>query len=342
MGRVLKDKDLHVVLLAGGGGTRFWPWSRPGRPKQLLDLTGEGTLVELAWRRARKIAPPSRIWVVAPARLRGAISSALPALRADRFVTEPSQRDTGPAIALACANLEARHPGAVAVFLPTDHRIADEAKLADVVRRAAREARRGALVCLGVRPTRPATGFGYLRCSGDVRAGRPIFVERFVEKPALERAKRFLADGRYLWNAGMFVWKPGRFLEAAGIASPRLSRAVLAAARGDAAAWRRAPRRSVDRAVLEKTRGLRALLLDVGWDDLGTWEAAARYRGPGVHTLIDSPGSAVFDEAGRTALLGVPGVIVVRAGTRTMVVARDRAEEVRALAATVGRRRGRR
>lgn len=336
MGGVLKGKSgaLHVVLLAGGGGTRFWPWSTRAHPKQFLDLTGQGPLIELAWRRARRLVPASRIWAVAPRPLLGALRRALPELPPENVVVEPSPRDTAPAIGLACASVARRDPAAVLAVFPTDHVVRDLAAFVASVRIAEREARRGSLVCLGVRPDRPATGFGYLRCVSPPRRGRATRVAAFVEKPALARARRFVARGDYLWNGGMFVWRAARLLEELGRHAPETLAAVAGTAAGRPRAWERATRRSIDYAVMEKADAVAVVPLDAGWDDVGSWPAAARLREAGAraadrHVLLDSPGTAVFDDEGTVAVVGIADAVVVRAGRAVLVVARDRAEDVR-------------
>lgn len=329
-------RDLHAVLLAGGSGTRFWPWSRADRPKQFLALTGGEPLLVEAWRRARALVPPSRIWVVAPKPLARQVRRLLPALRADRLVVEPEPRDTAPAIVLACAAVAREHPMAVAAVFPTDHVVRDERAFVAVVEVAAEAARRGGLVCLGVRPDRPATGFGYLECAARPSGRRAVPVTRFVEKPKLARARSFLRSGRHLWNAGMFVWRVDRFLAEAGRVAPAVTAPVLAHVAGERRAWRRAERRSVDYAVMERARGVQVVALDAGWDDVGSWDAAARLRAeaPDARAVVrvDSEGSAVFGEGGRlVALVGVPGVVVVDTEDALLVVHRDRAEQVRAV-----------
>jgi len=169
---------LHLLLLAGGSGTRFWPLSRKERPKQLLELAGNRPLLLQAWGRARKLAPVKRIWVVAPAALVKDVRRLLPRLPKSNLVVEPTPRDTGPAIGLACAAIARVDPGAVTAIFPTDHVILDDAEFIRSVHAAAAAARRGALVCLGIRPDRPATGFGYLKCSSKPRRGRSVGVER--------------------------------------------------------------------------------------------------------------------------------------------------------------------
>jgi mannose-1-phosphate guanylyltransferase len=336
MGGVLKGRSgaLHVVLLAGGGGTRFWPWSTRRRPKQFLDLTGQGPLIDLAWRRARRLVPASRIWAVAPKALVGALHRALPELPASNVIVEPAPRDTGPAIGLACATVARRDPAAVVAVFPTDHVVRDLPAFVAAVRVAEAQARRGSLVCLGVRPDRPATGFGYLRCATKPRRGRATAVAAFVEKPDLARARRFVASGSYLWNGGMFVWRAARLLDELGRRAPETLAAVAGTVAGRRKCWEAATRRSIDYAVMEKAEGVAVVPLDAGWDDVGSWEAAAKLRdaggrAAGRHVLVDSPGTTVFDDEGTTAVVGIPGAVVVRSGRAVLVVARDRAEEVR-------------
>jgi mannose-1-phosphate guanylyltransferase/mannose-6-phosphate isomerase len=339
---------LHIALLAGGGGTRFWPLSRGKRPKQLLPLVDRRTLLESTWRRMRALAPPSRIWVVAPRKLQGEIARTLPSLRESNLILEPSPRDTAPAIGLACAAIARRSPEAVAGFFPTDHIVADEEAFASSVRVAAQAAERGALVCLGIRPDRPATGFGYLEVARRPRKGRAMAVKRFVEKPSAARARRFVDSGNYLWNGGMFVWRARVFLDELARTAPRIDRAVRAHLAGDRKAWGRATKLSVDYAVMEKARGVELVPLDAGWDDVGSWDAAARLReqrgdraASRGAVLIDSPGSVVFGERRVVALVDLPDVAVIDTPDALLVVPRASAERVREVVAEL-ERRGRR
>jgi mannose-1-phosphate guanylyltransferase len=340
-----REGAFHVILLAGGSGTRFWPLSRGGRPKQLLALLGRRPLLVQAWRRARKLAPARRIWVVAPAKLVREVRRLLPGLLHENLVVEPAPRDTAPAVGLGCATIARTDPSAVAVVLPTDHVILDEAEFARSVRAAARAARGGSLVCLGVRPDRPATGFGYLKCSSRPIRGRSVAVDRFVEKPAASRARRFLRSGSYLWNAGMFVWRVQSFLDEMDRTAPRIGRAVRKTVDGDGRAWAGASKLSVDYAVMENARDVRVVPLDAGWDDVGSWDAVVRLRGEAdshdsSRVLVDSPGSAVFGSKRLVALVDVPGVAVIDTPDALLVVSRASSEKVRAVVDEL-RRRGR-
>jgi len=337
---VTRRSRLHVVLLAGGSGTRFWPLSRASRPKQLLPLAGRRSLLRGTWERARTLAPAERIWVVAPRSLAGAIRRELPGLARDRLVLEPSPKDTAPAIALACTLIARREPEACAVILPTDHVVRDARAFRRAVAAAERAAASGALVCLGIEPDRPATGFGYLELARRPRPGEAVRVRRFVEKPDAARARRFVRSGRFLWNGGMFVWRVDRFLAELARVAPAVRRAAAGAAAGDRVAWERAARVSVDYAVMEKADGVRVVPLDAGWDDLGSWDAAARHasRSVGVadaRLLVDSGDTVVFGGRRFVAVLGVPGIVIVDTPDALLVAKREASESMKSVVEAV-------
>jgi mannose-1-phosphate guanylyltransferase/mannose-6-phosphate isomerase len=334
---------VHVVLLAGGSGTRFWPLSRFDRPKQFLPLAGKRSLLELTRQRVRGLAPPARVWAVAPARLADAVRRELPDLRPGNLIVEPSPRDTAPAIALACATVQRVDPDATVGVFPTDHLISDRRAFVTAVRAAAASAAEGALVCLGVRPDHPATGYGYLKC-GPARKGRADrAVERFVEKPDRARAKRYLASGRYLWNAGMFVWRADRFLAELGRVAPEILSAVRGHLEGRKRSWARAPRRSVDYAVMERAKAVRVVPLRAGWDDVGSWDAAARHRESRTaerdgSIRIDSPGTVVYGDRRVVAVVDLPDVVVVDTDDALLLVSRKSSEKVKEVVRELNRR----
>jgi len=342
---VARAGSLHAVLLAGGSGTRFWPLSRERRPKQFLALTGRRSLLEQTFSRVRRLVPPERIWVVAPPHLAREVRRVLPRLRRSNLIEEPAPRDTAPAVALACARLVEIEPEAVVAIFPTDHHIEDIAAFARSVRAARDAARDGALVCLGVRPDRPATGYGYVRCARRPRQGQPVEVRQFVEKPDVARARRFIRSGRYCWNAGMFVWCAQRFLDELRRTAPAVHRGVRAHLAGDARAWQRVPRGSVDYAVMEHARGVQLVALESDWSDVGSWDAAARLREKarkpdGPHLRVDSPGSVVFGAERPVVLVDVPDVVVVDTPDALLVVSREHSEKVKAVVDTL-RKKGR-
>ncbi len=331
----------HAVLLAGGSGTRFWPLSRSARPKQFLALGGRHSLLRRTRDRVRGLAAPDRVWVVAPRALSAAVRRELPDIKNDRLVLEPSPRDTGPAVGLACAQVVRHDPEAIVGIFPTDHVIADRAAFLAAVRTGIEAAADGALVCLGVTPDRPATGYGYLRCASRPRAGKAVPVETFVEKPNLARARRFLADGRYLWNAGMFVWRAATLSRrAAPHSRRRCTAAVTRAADGHTASWNHAPRLSVDFAVMERARNVRVVPLRAGWDDVGSWEAAARLQAPDekMTILVDSPETVCFGNRRTIAVVDVPGVVVVDTDDGLLIVSRSSSDKVKQVVDELKRR----
>jgi len=331
---------LHVVILAGGSGTRFWPLSRAKRPKQFLSLAGKVSLLRATWDRARKLVPVERIWTVAPRALAAAVRRELPELRRDRLVVEPSPRDTAPAIALACSVIARNDPRAIAAIFPSDHVIRDTGAFKRALAVAHRAARGGALVCLGIAPDRAATGFGYLKLGARPRPGIASPVLEFVEKPDAARARRFLRSGRYLWNGGMFVWRIDRFLEELARVAPEVHGATAAVAAGSPGAWRRAPKISLDYAVMEKASRVAVVPVDAGWDDLGSWDAAARHAAPGAagsgaRVMLGSEGAVVFGGKRAVAILDLPGVVVVDTPDALLVVSRASSEKMKSVVEAV-------
>jgi len=335
---------VHIVLLAGGSGTRFWPASRSANPKQFLALGGERSLLRETWERVASLAGPDRLWVVAPARLAGRVRREIPELRRDRLVVEPSPRDTAPAIALGCQAVRDTDPAAIVGVFPTDHVIADRRAFRGAVAAAVRAARTGALVCLGIRPDRPATGYGYLRIGArSRREPSALAVERFVEKPDARTARRYLASGTFLWNGGMFVWQAERFLAELAARAPAVHDAVRDHRRGIRGAWNRATRISVDYAVMEHAADVEAVALDAGWDDLGSWDAAAgracaHGERPGEPILVGSAGAAVFGGGRQVAIVDLPEIVVVDSADAVLVMRRGSGERVKAVVDELRRR----
>jgi mannose-1-phosphate guanylyltransferase len=346
---------VNALILAGGSGTRFWPLSRRRRPKQLLALEGEESLLRATVGRLAPLVPPRAIWVCTTRELAEAVRGELPEVPPEQVLVEPEGRNTAPAIGWSVRSMpEAVRDGVVAV-LPADHRVGEPERFRDVLAAAAREvAAQDRVMTLGVTPRWAETGYGYLELAADEEPGdvqrvervQPVprvrRVRRFVEKPSAEDAARFLVSGRYLWNAGIFVFRGGRLLELLARHEPELARGleeIAAAPQRLAEVYPRLPARSIDYAVMEKLDSLVTLALDCGWSDLGSWGAleellpadALGNTGRGDRLALDASGNLLFSDSGTIAVLGVEDLIVVRTGDAVLVMPKSRSQEVRRL-----------
>jgi mannose-1-phosphate guanylyltransferase/mannose-6-phosphate isomerase len=344
---------LQALILAGGSGTRFWPLSRTSRPKQLLALEGERSLLQETVERLRPLVGAESVWVSTTRALAGEVRRQLPEVPREQVIAEPVGRNTAPAIGWSVRAMpEAARRGVVAV-LPADHRMADGAAFRAALAGAAAAAREeDRVMTLGVVPRWAETGYGYLELGEAVGAVPGVRrVRRFVEKPDASRAAAFLASGAYLWNAGIFVFRGATLLAHLARLAPELARgleAMAAAASPEAAddIYARLPALSIDYAVMEKLDGIATVPLDCGWSDLGSWEALYEVLGAGaegaegnaVHggeTLaLDARGNLLVSDPaapGVIAVLGVSDLVVVRTADAVLVCPRERSQEVRRL-----------
>lgn len=347
--------NVYVVVLAGGSGTRFWPASRRHTPKQLLPLgPGSGALLEQTVQRLLPITSLDRVYISTGERVLAATRECLPTLAPGQFLAEPVAKNTAPCIAWAAARVAHIDPEAIVVVVPSDQYIADVNAFHASLRLAIRSAQTGAITTLGVQPTRPETGYGYIE-AGDVdgTVGDGVrTVKRFVEKPPLERAEEYLAAGNYFWNAGMFVFRAATMLEAIQTHAPELHAALHVLGAGVEAAeiaefFARAPSDSIDYAIMEKVSRLNVVPADIGWSDLGSFQAAWELAGrdeaenalPSGAVAIDARRNLVMDlrtnaPAERTvALVGVSDLCVIETDDALLVVPRDRCQEVKAVVA---------
>lgn len=339
--------------MAGGSGTRFWPASRRARPKQFLPIGTSEPLICSTRARVAPLVSLERTLVVAGAAHAELVRETLPDLPAENLLLEPVGRNTLPCVALAAAEVRRRDPRAIQAVFPADHVIAPEEEFRTSLRAAVAEAAADvSLVTLGVRPTYPATGYGYIERGDEApaRDGHRVYdVARFVEKPDRERAERFLASGRFLWNSGIFVWSTDAIVAALQEHAPREWDALRDARPADLGpVYERLDSTPVDVAILEKAARRRVLPLDVTWSDVGTWaalaevlpaDAAANHVSPGARVAaLDASGNVVH--GGReelVALIGVTDLVVVRAGDVTLVCPRDRAQDVKDVVARLER-----
>jgi mannose-1-phosphate guanylyltransferase/mannose-6-phosphate isomerase len=338
---------LHPVVLCGGAGTRLWPASRPGRPKQFLPLTGPQSSFQETLLRLQGLEAETPI-VVTGAEMTEAAWAQATAVGVEPVVlVEPAPRNSGPAAAAAAAFVRDLDPEGVILLLAADHHVGEPEKFCKAARLAAKAASEGRIVTFGVKPDRPATGYGYIQPGEAV--GEGVFaVEAFVEKPDAATAAGYVAEG-WLWNSGNFAFRADVLLDEMKAFEPAIHEAVLAAVRGatrdaalahlDARAFSGAPAKSIDYAVMERTRLAAVVPADFTWSDLGAWPAIREAGRPdragnvtqGEVSLTDVRGSLVMSDGPLVAAIGVENLAIIVDGDAVLVCPLDRAEEVRAL-----------
>jgi mannose-1-phosphate guanylyltransferase len=338
--------NYSALILAGGRGERFWPWSRPDRPKQLLPLVGSDSLLEATLDRLAAVIPPERTWILT-GRLLVEPVKAMVGDRA-RVVAEPVGRNTAPAVSLgAMLALAGGQRGAMAV-LPADHLIPEIELFQETMTRALDLAEREAmLVTLGIPPRRPETGYGYIeRGTALVGSTGAYRVESFREKPDAATARGFVKAGNFFWNSGMFFWRPEVILDAVRRHRPELARGLerfegrLGEDQLESALEELFPELeaiSVDYAVMEHAANVAMLEAPFEWDDLGSWKAWARWQPKdasgnvvqGEVVLLDSENCVVVGEGAPVAVIGVKDLVIVQKNGATLICPLDRAEEVR-------------
>lgn len=343
-----------VVIIAGGKGERFWPQSRAHRPKHLLPIVGTEPLLAQTLARVRSVAPARNTFVITSAAQAKAVRACCPQLPPENIVVEPVGRDTAAAVALAALLVEARDPKAVFAVLPADHVIHDrKAYAADLKAAFAAADSAAVLVTIGIKPTEPATGFGYIERGQKWKSfdRRPVYhVKRFVEKPSAEVARQYLDSGNYVWNAGMFVWSVPAVTEALRKLAPDLYdglqpvRTAVAKGRALAAALKKTypdlRKISVDYAILEKSDNVVMLPASFDWDDVGAWPAISRHHKKdalgnvrrGRVVIEQGANNIVFSEDDHlVAALGLDDFIVVHTADATLVAPKARAQDIKAL-----------
>lgn len=353
---------VFAVILAGGSGTRFWPASRRLRPKQLLAVgpKRDESLIAATVRRVEGLCSAERIFVATGAHLLAATRAALPWLPPEAFLGEPVARNTAACIGWATTVVKRLDPDALVIVLPSDHYVADQPAFQRVLERALACASRGVITTIGITPNRPETGYGYIELGAEVETGTHQ-VARFVEKPALADAERYLASGRYLWNAGLFVYRAQAMLDAiAQHMSPLhqgLRRIERAAAEGPEAEERvtrevfeSLPSISIDYGVMERQQPLQVVAGDFGWTDLGSWQSSwelGRKDGAGnvvdeSALLLDSSNNLVRSLrslSGRRviAAIGVEDLCILDTDDALLVIPRSRAQDVRLIVEALSR-----
>lgn len=341
----MADQDVYAVVLAGGSGTRFWPKSRLKRPKQLCRIgSGEKTMLEITLDRLDGFVPPERRMIVTHTEQVGA-TEALVGRRCAHFVAEPEARNTANALALAALRVKALHkgPGApVMISLHADHVIENVPAFLKALDDATKVARTGKLTLVGITPKYAETGYGYIERGPALPA--PLTgaaVASFREKPDRTTAETFLKRGNFLWNAGMFVWRIDVFLEeltrTLPVAVETLAKVLNGGSTSLAEAYKGLPKISIDNALLEVSRNVAVVEADIGWQDVGSWDALARCFNPdaqgnlgyGDVLMLDTRDTTVDTDGPFVAALGLSGMVVVVSDGAVLVCPRDKAQDVK-------------
>jgi mannose-1-phosphate guanylyltransferase len=345
-------KDYYALILAGGGGTRLWPLSRKDKPKQMLHLVNEKTMFQMAVDRLAPIFPPDHIFIVTGATYVEEMANDTPHIPRENFIVEPFGRDNGPAVALALAVIAERHPNATLAMLTADHYIANEARFTDVLRAAYDVAQEGRIVTLGIKPSAPSTGFGYIQRGawlGKSNGYDYHIATRFTEKPDIVKATQFLASGRYSWNSGMFIWTIQQGLEEFERQQPA-TYALMQTIRAHvgkpdfadvlAGLWGDMPKKSIDYAIMEGAKQMSVIPVDIGWSDVGTWasvfdvlekdELGNTVKGKMAERWIPLDTYRTFVYSDRLIVtIGVQDIIVVETDDVLMICHRDRTQDVK-------------
>jgi len=335
--------SLIPVILAGGKGERFWPVSRKHRPKQFLSLDGSGkSLLQAAADRLLPLAGGwEKLWVVTSSQLANGVQGQLPQLPVENLLAEPEGRDTAPAVAWTTLEIAKRYGEDVVVgFFPADPWIEDQQGFQQTLHAATQlAATEEAIVTLGVKPSYPATGYGYIEQGEQTGTfgGLPVYrVNRFTEKPDRQTAQEFLATERFSWNSGMFIFRAGVVLKELRTHAPEIIKPLETQAA--VAAYPQLPKTSIDYALMEKTQLAYVLPVDFGWDDLGDWNAIERLlKGDAAnvelanHVGLDTQGTILYatDDDDVIVTIGLEDVVIVRDRNVTLIVKKDRTQDIK-------------
>ena len=349
---------LYGVILAGGVGTRLWPRSRQRCPKQFTDITGSGrTMIQATVDRLAGLIPPERVYVVTGEPYAQLCAEQLPEVPSDQIILEPNGRNTAPAIGLAAVQVAHRDPNAVLASLHSDHVITDPDRFRQALRRAVVAAEAGYIATLGIEPTFPHTGYGYIQRGQrleDLAPGDPPIyaVQSFLEKPARPTAEAFLLQGGYYWNGGIFVTRAATLLDEMARQMPSLHHGLcrignalasggIAAARAETAAiWPTLPTASIDHGIMEGAQRVATVPLQAGWSDVGSWDAlegvlaqdeTSNTVAKGDLFTIDSRNNIVYVEKPVVALIGVEDMVVVDTGDTLLIGQKQQMQKVKDL-----------
>lgn len=341
---------LCALIMAGGKGTRFWPLSTEEKPKQFLNLLGRETMIQMTVNRVKPIIPINRIFVCTIASYVDLVKEQLPELPEKNIIVEPEGRNTAPCIALSSMIINRKFDDASIAVLPSDHLIKDEDNFRKIILDCNDflDEDKTALITIGMKPDRPETGYGYIRCdkkSTNLKENEFIKVDKFVEKPDLNKAETYLKEGNYLWNGGMFLWKSNNIInqireycpevykpleEIQNVSDEKLDDLIKEQYKNTKAI-------SIDYALLEKSKEIYVVPADIGWDDIGTWKSVERYKKKddfdniieGNAKVIESRSNIALNSGKKVIMIGIEDVMTIETEDCIYIVSKDRMENLR-------------
>ncbi|GAB4259903.1 mannose-1-phosphate guanylyltransferase [Thermincola ferriacetica] len=340
---------VSVIILAGGKGERFWPRSRESMPKQFIRLLDQGTMLQLTFNRARKMVSVNHIYVVTARPYVDLVKQQLPGLPAANIIVEPEGRNTAPCIGLAAILLQHKDSESVMVILPADHYVADNDRFVQTLKTGVRLATdKEAFITLGIVPTRPETGYGYIELGEQKKYSGAVYfeVKSFTEKPDYQTAQAYLGSGNFLWNSGMFIWKTSSILRAMETYQPQLYEGLCQIGRGLnegdfeqrlLQVYGKLPKQSIDYAILEKANNILVVPGDFGWDDVGSWAALSRLfevdsEGNYLQGSVVTIGAHNCIIDGKTKLIaavGVDNLVVIDTEDVLLICPKERSQDIK-------------
>lgn len=330
---------MKVVIMAGGQGTRFWPWSVKEKPKQFLPLISEDTMLQQTYKRFQKWLPIDKIYIVTTEDYLSIIKEQIPLIDEKHIIIEPAPRDTAPCLALTALHFLQKNDDEVFAAVPADHYIPDNEVLQNALIKAEKEAEEdGTILTLGIKPTRPEPGYGYIRAVEDNMNSQGLLkVKTFIEKPSKEVAEKLIMEEKTFWNSGMFIWKPSTIKYYMKKFQPDIWR-LLEDTKSDLGVnFYQLPRISIDYAILEKAENIYTIPVEIQWDDVGNWSALERLKNPnnkdnlviGEIYSLDSQNCLIKSDHKKTVVIGVDNLIIVSTEEGLLVCDKDHEQKIK-------------
>tara|TARA_B100000131_G_scaffold37983_1_gene34510 strand:- start:466 stop:1530 length:1065 start_codon:yes stop_codon:yes gene_type:complete len=339
---------MYHIILAGGHGSRFWPKSRINKPKQLLKIYSDESMIRITYNRLLKISNPEKILIIASKKITKLIKDEIKEIPKNNFIIEPSKKNTAPAIGLAALYLLNRDPEAIMAIHPSDHLIIEDSKFEKTIINAENNIKKNnSLLITGIKPTYPATGYGYIEYDNIPNNALQIYkVQKFHEKPPLEVAKKYLQNKNYIWNVGIFFWKASTILNEFNQYMPQLYNSLINIknyihksnySKSMINYWENIKSESIDYGVLEKTNNVFTLKADFTWSDLGSWYSLFKILTKdennnyhkGEVLSINSKSNLIISPNKLTAVIGIDNLNIINLDDVTLIVSHDKCEEVK-------------